>query len=114
MAIDVIPFDNTIEDQIFQIDLEGVVYSIRVRWNNRAGYWIMDIAQNDGTEIINGVPLLLGISLLAQYQNPLLPPGEFVFLDTSGQMQEATIDDLNYRCILLYVESTSIYLKQAE
>jgi hypothetical protein len=55
------------QPQRLQITLANVAYQLTVQWRNSAG-WVMDIAKQDGTPVIQGVPLVTGTDLLAQYR----------------------------------------------
>lgn len=53
------------DSQEFSIILVDVTYQISITW--RDPYWIMDMANNSGSQVVKGVPLVTGADLLAQY-----------------------------------------------
>lgn len=55
--------------QTFQIRLAGVIYQMSLNWRDApiGGGWFLDIADASGNRILNGVPLVTGANLLAQY-----------------------------------------------
>ncbi|MEE3504830.1 hypothetical protein QN399_00885 [Pseudomonas sp. 10C3] len=54
--------------QTFVVSLSGVSYRLTAQWRNSEGAgWVLDIADNSGTPIIQGIPLVTGINLLDQY-----------------------------------------------
>jgi hypothetical protein len=53
--------------QQFAIQLAGVQYQMTLIWRDAAG-WVLDIANNDRTPLIQGIPLVAGADLLAQYR----------------------------------------------
>ncbi|HHT7529153.1 TPA: phage baseplate plug family protein [Raoultella planticola] len=55
----------TADNQQFSTILAGVTYQIRIIW--REPYWVMDIANSSGAQVVKGVPLVTGADLLAQY-----------------------------------------------
>lgn len=55
----------TPDNQQFSIVLAGNAYRMRVLW--RDIYWIVDLLDGSGNPIINGIPLVTGADLLAQY-----------------------------------------------
>lgn len=65
MALVEIPL--TPVSQQFAIQLAGVQYQLTLIWRDVAG-WVLDIASNDRTPIIQGIPLVAGADLLAQYR----------------------------------------------
>lgn len=85
--------------QTLSITLAGVVYNLNVYWCRQASAWILDIADSANRPLLNGVPLVTGADLLAQYgylgfggqliaqtdHNALLPP-TFDNLGSAGNL----------------------------
>lgn len=67
MASNLIEIPLTPRAQKFAIQLAGVQYQMTLIWRNAAG-WVLDIANNDRTPLIQGIPLVAGADLLAQYR----------------------------------------------
>jgi len=57
----------TPEAQEFAIAIAGTTYQLTLYWNEYSSCWVLDIADKDGVAILNGIPLLAGEDLLAQY-----------------------------------------------
>jgi len=58
------------EAQNFQITLSNVKYRFSLQYrNNVNGGWILNIADQNGNDIIDGIPLVTGADLLAQYRH---------------------------------------------
>lgn len=54
--------------QTFSIALAGVSYQVTLMWRDaEGGGWFLDFASATGTPILQGVPLVTGADLLAQY-----------------------------------------------
>lgn len=54
--------------QRFRIELAGVAYRMTLLWRDvLEGGWILDIADDNEVPILQGVPLVTGADLLAQY-----------------------------------------------
>lgn len=54
--------------QTFAIQFGGVQYQLTLRYRNIAqGGWVLDIADQIGNPVVNGIPLVTGANLLAQY-----------------------------------------------
>ena len=53
----------------FQTTILNVVYTFTLQWRNAAGLWYLDIADASGNPIVNGIPLITGADLLAQYKH---------------------------------------------
>lgn len=69
--------------QTFDIVLSGIDYFMQVVWNSIASCWILDIADSNNNPLIQGIPLITGADLLAQYQSVGIG-GSLVVSDTSG------------------------------
>lgn len=69
--------------QTFTITLAGVEYRLTVKWNTVSSCWVLDFATPAGAAILNGIPLVTGTDLLAQYPH----------LDFGGQLVVQTDDD---------------------
>jgi hypothetical protein len=68
MTVTLIQF--TPASQRFLLTLGGVEYTMRLRWIAAVeGIWVLDIEQPDGTAMVNGIPLVTGSDLLAQYRH---------------------------------------------
>lgn len=56
------------QPQVFTINLSGVTYTLTLRYRNTTqGGWVLDIADSSNKPILQGVPLVTGANLLAQY-----------------------------------------------
>jgi hypothetical protein len=77
---------------------------IDARWNTRmfdgAGGWSWDLTGSDGTVLLAGVSLVLGIDMLAPYG---LDMGGMFAFDTSGANQEAGLNDLGSRVLVAWL-----------
>lgn len=81
--------------QSFVTQLGSVKYQFDICWNDRAGVWNMDMTiASTQTPILQGVPLLLGADLLADYN---LNMGSMIVVDEMGTSTDATVDDLGNR-----------------
>lgn len=105
MAILQLPLNSDEPNYRFRITLEGTDYVLIFRFNFRISLWIMDIIDADLNPIRMGIPILLGVSLLGQYVDSRLPPGELIAINLKDENIEAGRDDLGNDVILLYGES---------
>jgi len=65
--------------------LDGVNYVLRIQWNTAGGFWSMSVYDANETLIRAGIKLVQWYPLRLQYNDPRLPPGEFVLVDTSTE-----------------------------
>ncbi len=56
------------EPQTFKVQLAGEDYQIRLAWNPMMLCWVIDLSAVGGDALIQGMPLVTGLDLLAQYK----------------------------------------------
>lgn len=66
----------------FDISLANVDYNMRITWNPVANCWILDISDTDNVPLVQGIPLITGADLLAQYTYLGIAGGLVVTTDT--------------------------------
>lgn len=55
------------QPQTQQIRIGGVQYRLTTRWNQFANCWMLDVADQNGNNVLTGQPLITGANLLAQF-----------------------------------------------
>ena len=63
MIVSEIPLNP--DNQMFNIEIAGTRWRMSVIW--REVWWVMNLADSSGNALINGIPLVTGVDLLAQY-----------------------------------------------
>lgn len=75
-------------NQSFTVDLGGTTYQLALNWRAaRDAGWVLDIANSDGTALVNGIPLLPGIDLLGSYKHLVIGGGGTLYVTTDGDPQ---------------------------
>lgn len=102
----IIPITPGDPDQPLSITLDDRQYLLRFRWNSRdddgKGAWYMDAWESDGvTSIAFGVKVVLGTLLGKTVSHPLFSAGIFA-LDYSGTGEEARLNDLGGRVVVVH------------
>jgi hypothetical protein len=96
---------------IQSVSLDGNEYKLSFYWNTRGSAWFMDIADALGNAILSGVKLIISFPLLMQYNNPALPPGDFIVWDNNPNAMYVEAgrndftDDRNLQLIYMSVSS---------
>lgn len=101
MSIYEIPL--TPDPQVFTITLSGTVYQLTVQYRNiDQGGWVLDIADNAGNPIVQGIPLVTGADLLSQYKHLGFAGGLYV-QTTDNPDAVPTFDNLGTGAHLYWV-----------
>lgn len=88
---------------IFEIDLDGVAYAMRMTYNEaQEGCWILDVADADRNLILAGVPMVSGVDLLAPYRY-LGFTGSLLVTTDRGAGEVPKFDDFGAVAHLFYV-----------
>jgi hypothetical protein len=74
-----VPWQNVADFQ-FEVALDRFVYLVRLRWNDYAKAWGMDLMTRSKTRIIMGTKLTLNTDLLRGSVMPFAPPGAMFVL----------------------------------
>jgi len=63
------PIPLQAQPQELTIQLGGVTYTLTLNYRNTdMGGWVLDIGDSNNSPILQGVPLVTGANLLAQYE----------------------------------------------
>lgn len=94
MAAHTIPLSGSAEQ--FSITLNGTPYIMRVTYNDAGdGSWVLDIADGNGSQILCGVPLLIGGNLLEQHDYlGIGGPGSQLILKSDGSGEDPKASNL--------------------
>lgn len=108
MAILELPIRSDLSAYTFQVQLESAIYQFEFRFNQRLNRWIMDIEDQNGVDVLIGIPMLTDADLIGRFVMDGRPPGKLLAYDESGQNQNATQFDFGNPISLLYDESTTV------
>jgi len=81
---------NSNPEQLFSITVGDLTYDIRVVLNYRTTIWTISLSQND-VPVIEGVPLLSGVDISAQYT---LPFENVYVVNLTNSKEDPTADNL--------------------
>jgi hypothetical protein len=96
-----IPLTNAA--QAFGVLLGGVLYNVTVVYRDvPEGGWVMDIADASQNPILQGVPLVTGIDLLAQYEYLGLG-GVLAVVNAAAPNMPPTFDNLGSDALLYWI-----------
>ena len=92
-------------DFSFEQDLDGVIYQISCRWNERESQWYLTLADESGDAIAAGIKIVSNWVLAGRTVDARMPPGSIVTVDTSGSGIDPALTDLGNRVRLAYIEA---------
>ena len=88
--------------QTFSASLGGTVYQITLLWNSVGGFWVIDIADQNGGVILQGIPLVANVDLLEQFA--YLGFGGKLVVQTDGNpLVDSTLDNLGVNSHVYFV-----------
>ena len=90
----------------YSIQLEGVSYRLTFTWNERTKAWYLDIADDNGTEIVSGKRIIHTWPLFGRYALDTLPPGSFFALVLDDSDLDPLFEDLGTRVSLTYLAAS--------
>lgn len=91
-------------DTTQRVELDGVLYTVRLLWSGRGECWHLDLADSDGVAILSGLRLVTGFPLLYRFRHLAVPPGELYFFDTRDMGGMPTLEEMGARYRLYYVD----------
>ena len=91
--------------QQFSLTLGGTLYTFTVQYRNNAlGGWVLDIGDQNNNAIVQGIPLVTGANLLAQYAHLQIGNGGGLYVQTAADPDAVpTFDNLGNSAYLYWV-----------
>lgn len=90
-----VPIDTSNLPDIFDIELAGEVYTLRIDYNSIADYYTITIMQN-GETLLQQEPLLLHQLVGIDIPDPRLPRTDLRVMDETGQAKDAGKGELGF------------------
>jgi hypothetical protein len=86
--------------------LEGVEYLFQFRYNFRRELWTFSLQALDGTDILTGQTVHVGIPLNRRAVGG--PPGLFIAVSETDDIESPTFDELGARVKLVYLSAAEV------
>lgn len=100
MKPQIIPIIAGTPAQTFSIILNEISYIMTAKWNSRADFWTLDIADENNTVLINNVALKIGVDLLEPFN---LGIGNIYVVNFSGGGIEPSLLNIGEETALIYI-----------
>lgn len=104
----VIPITPDVPHFDFQVELDGVTYTLELRWNERDAAWYLSLLTAEEDPLVMGRKVVLDVPLWSRFKDPRVPRGLLVAVDTSQKGIDAGYDDLGRRVQLVYTPTAEI------
>lgn len=103
----VIPVTNEEPCYVMKVSLDGTIYQLRFYFNDRMGFWFMDILDQSGNEVLSELPMFTDYPLnwREAQRIPGTPPGIFYVIDETGQNNLPTRDNFGADVKLYYLQA---------
>lgn len=90
------------------VELDGSYYRLTQRWNDRAGVWMLDVADADGNALATGLPMRSGVPVTLHLRRRTgMPPGALFVFDAS-ETADPGFTDLGGRVKLAYFTAAEL------
>ena len=99
--MEIIPFKEPAQWRE-QIELSGVIYILRFKWNALNQFWSMDVLNGNDEPIVYGVKIVVNWNLLEQYAMTDKPEGDIVCQNIVGGTEKIKREDMSTVAQLLY------------
>ncbi len=99
-----IPLLPQTTDQVVNVEIDDTSYILRVLWNERFGYFALTVSTADDVPIVSNVKMVKNYPLVGKFKDPLLPFGDFFFVQESGTIDRPGYDDMGVSFFLYYYE----------
>lgn len=88
-----------------QIQLSGVIFILRFKWNALNEYWVMSIYDRNDTPILLGVKVVVNFNLTGQFVTVGMPLGDILCQNVLGGFDKIMRFDMGDVAELFYYEA---------
>lgn len=104
----IIPTETDSPSYTQVITIGDAAYNVGFNWNEREGFWYMDIADANNAPIVVGIKLVANWNLTQQYKDSRLPDGFILCVDQSGSGRDPGRNDLGSRCVVTFIATNEL------
>ncbi len=109
MSITVIPTSQTLSSYRERVQLDGVTFALRFRWNTRLESWFFDIEDKDGNVLVHARRVVIDWLILRQNRHTTgVPTGQVLAFDTTQRDIRPLNDDFGTRVLLAYLDQAEV------
>lgn len=107
MAVTVIPTSQTLASYRERVQLDGVAFQFRFRWNTRVQAWFFDLEDEDGVVLVYARRVVIDWFFLRQSRHIEGTPAGFITaFDTTQRDIRPLLDDFGTRVLFGYLDES--------
>lgn len=107
MPVFIIPVSDTLTNYEFEVSLDGVIFQLRLKFNNRSQAWFMDLFDANGVALRSGIRLVSDWFPLRLFQGEGRPARDMLTIAIADQGISAPNEDqLGVDVLLVYNGAT--------
>jgi hypothetical protein len=108
MALFILPVSDTLTNYEFEVSLDGVIFRLRLKFNDRSQAWFLDLFDADGVALRSGIRLVSDWFPLRLFQGEGRPAGDLVVINLSpdARISAPDEDQLGQEVVLAYSGTT--------
>lgn len=107
MAVLIVPRDGALANYEFLIELQGVVFRLIFKFNQREDVWYFDLLDELQNPLRSGIKIVVNYPLLARLRNLSRPSGDFLADDARSNLRPPDLDELGTTVPLTYIEGAA-------
>lgn len=105
MSVTVIPTSQTLPSFRERVQLDGVTFQFRFRFNARLSAWFFDVEDETGVPLVLARKVVIDWPFLRQNQHTAgIPAGHILAFDTTLRDIRPLLDDFGTRVLLGYLD----------
>lgn len=104
---EIINIKNNPNHKIYQT-LNGIVYQIIFRYNQKFDFWSFDLLKEDGELIIAGIKIVANFRLLFDKKNKNFPNGDIIAQSTNKNLRISRDSFSSGQCQLLFIPENEL------
>ena len=109
MTVLVIPTSQVLPSFRERVQLDGVAFQFKFRWNTRMQSWFFDVEDEDGVVLVYARRAVIDWELLSQVRHvDGVPPGFILAFDTTLRDLRPLLDDFGTRVLLGYLDESEV------
>lgn len=91
----------------FRVELEGVEYEFRMRFNSRDSVWYLSIRDADGAQLVDGLRVVPNTDVTLRFTVDGAFPGRIYVLDSRAIPEPPTLTNLGSDLPMVYDEKAA-------